>query len=290
MNDQAANALLKILEEPPRRAMLDASRPCSGEARFDHPFALPGAAPAAFERGLVCRCARGAAAASFDGGPRATRCTVWWFDSARRCGLSARRIEARGGSREADRAGGGAGFCRDPRTRRARGEVRSRNGNVWRLSDADAGGRILARAREGAPHLDRWVELCNRIRASSSARPRCISSRARRLSRPRVRSPRAALPCKSISFRCSSTAIAISTSRNLRPSCPTWSRARRRLASACASRSARVSRASPRSPRWPHAFPTSIARSASIRMRPKRSRSTMLCRCWLWRETRRSSA
>ena len=26
--------------------------------------------------------------------------------------------------------------------------------------------RILARAREGAPHLDRWVELCSRIRSS----------------------------------------------------------------------------------------------------------------------------
>ena len=43
MNDNAANALLKMLEEPPARAMLLLLANCAGASAADHPFALPAA-------------------------------------------------------------------------------------------------------------------------------------------------------------------------------------------------------------------------------------------------------
>ncbi len=50
MNTNAANALLKNLEEPPARTLFIADRACAGRAAADHPLALPVAAPGAARR------------------------------------------------------------------------------------------------------------------------------------------------------------------------------------------------------------------------------------------------
>ena len=79
---QAANALLKILEEPPPNALAAAGQPRAGAAAADHPLALPAADAAAAvggrcgarrRRGARSRCQRARVARSRGAGRRQRR-------------------------------------------------------------------------------------------------------------------------------------------------------------------------------------------------------------------------
>ena len=65
MNQSSANALLKILEEPPRRAILLLVCGAPGPAAADHPQPLPAASPRSAAAG-----ADGTAARGLSAGPR----------------------------------------------------------------------------------------------------------------------------------------------------------------------------------------------------------------------------
>ena len=166
MNDQAANALLKILEEPPRHAML----------------ILLAHAPARLASTIRSRCQKlllqslGEATFSAALGERMPELSA--ADRARLIALSggslgaALRLVSENGLKLAaeaetliDRAPApdfAATLALAERVAKFDRGMESFGVYLTQLLAA----RILARAREGAPHLDRWVELCNRIRTS----------------------------------------------------------------------------------------------------------------------------
>jgi DNA polymerase-3 subunit delta' len=166
MSDHASNALLKILEEPPQRSML----------------LLLSHAPAKLASTIRSRCQklplRPLSAEVLSSALRERMPDLSAADRARLIALSggslgaALRLLDDDGLKLAaeaekliDRAGApdfAATLALAERVAKIDRGMESFGAYLTHLLAA----RVLARARDGAPHLDGWVELCSRIRAS----------------------------------------------------------------------------------------------------------------------------
>lgn len=166
MNDQAANALLKILEEPPRCSMLmllahAPARLASTirsrcQALHLQPLSDASLAAALAERLPQVSAADRARLVALSGGSLGAALRLVGEDGLSLAAEAEKLIE---GAAVPDFA---ATLALAERVAKFDRGMETFGVYLTQMLAA----RILARAREGAPHLDRWVELCNHIRAS----------------------------------------------------------------------------------------------------------------------------